>query len=267
MSMEKVGKSAGSAARDTGSGSAARAAGPRIGAVVVAAGSGTRMQSGVKKQFMDFMGKPLVYHAAAALEDSPVRDIILVTGAEDIGYVQRNIVENYGFRKVRAVTAGGKERWNSVFAGLSRLAEMGYGERDIVLVQDGARPFLSRAMILRTCADAEAYGACVAAVRAKDTIKIADRDGFAESTPDRRLCWQVQTPQAFAFGLILGAYRKLIADPREQAGITDDAMVVEKEAGRKVRLTEGSYWNIKITTPEDLPLGEAVYRYLHPEES
>jgi 2-C-methyl-D-erythritol 4-phosphate cytidylyltransferase len=264
MSMEKAEKNAGPAADENALQSAARETESRLAAIVVAAGNGTRMKSGVKKQFMDFMGRPLVFHAVAALENSPVQDIVLVTGAEDVGYVRQNIVEKYGFQKVRSVTAGGEERWNSVFAGLSCLSEMGYGERDIVLIQDGARPFLSREIILRTCADAVNYGACAAAVRAKDTIKIADQDGFADITPDRRLCWQVQTPQAFAFGLIFGAYRKLIADPREQSGITDDAMVVEKETGRKIRLTEGSYLNIKITTPEDIPVGEAIYRYLHP---
>lgn len=234
----------------------------RIAAIVVAAGSGTRMKSGVKKQFMDFMGMPLVCHALRALENSPVQDIILVTGAEDVPYCETEIVQKYGFKKIAHVTAGGQERWNSVYEGLSRLAEMGYGKDDIVLIQDAARPFLSEELIRKTIRDARIYGACVAAVRAKDTIKIADAAGFADRTPERSRCWQIQTPQTFTFGVIYGAYRQLLMNSADQDGITDDAMVVEKESGRKVRLTEASYLNIKITTPEDLPVGEAIYRYL-----
>ena len=230
-------------------------------AIVVAAGSGKRMKLGGKKQFMDFRGKPLVYYPLAALEISPVQDVVLVTGKDDLTYCRTEIVDRYDLKKVRAIVPGGRERWNSVFEGLKKLAEMGYEENSIVLIQDGARPFLSKEIIQRTIRDARIYGACVAAIPAKDTIKIADIAGFADRTPARSRCWQIQTPQAFSFGLIYGAYRQLMMTPEMQEEITDDAMVVEKASGKKVKLTRGSNFNIKITTRDDIPIADAIYEY------
>lgn len=217
-------------------------------AIVLAAGQGKRMNSKVQKQFLLINEKPVLYYTLSAFENSPlISDIILVTGKDEISYCQQEIVDKYGFEKVRRIVAGGKERYHSVYEGI-----MAIDEADYVFIHDGARPFVDAAIIERACAAVEEYKACVVGMPVKDTIKIADESGFASQTPDRRLVWQVQTPQVFEYPLIKNAYTKLLEE--EPAGITDDAMVVETMTDHKVKLVEGSYRNIKITTPEDLEI-------------
>ena len=217
------------------------------------------MQSTVQKQFLLLDGKPLLWYSLKAFEDSPAGDIILVTGEEDAEYCRKEIVEHYGFQKVRAIVPGGKERYHSVYEGLKALKErLGYGEKDYVMIHDGARPFVDAGMIERVMKAAERYGACVAGMPSKDTVKLSDNDGFAVQTPERSRVWTIQTPQTFKFGLIYGAYQKLLSDTEYQKGITDDAMVVETMCGGKVKLVEGSYENIKVTTPEDMIVAESI---------
>ena len=217
-------------------------------AVVLAAGQGKRMNSKVQKQFLLIKDKPVLYYTLSAFENSPlISEIILVTGRDEIEYCQKEIVERYGFKKVCKITAGGKERYHSVYKGIQAI-----DHADYVLIHDGARPFVDSAMIERVCNAVEQYKACVVGMPVKDTIKIADNDGYAAQTPDRRLVWQVQTPQVFEYELIKTAYEKLMIE--EPAGITDDAMVVETMTEHRVKLVEGSYRNIKITTPEDLEI-------------
>lgn len=225
-------------------------------AVVLAAGSGTRMGGGVRKQYMQIAGKPMIFYSLKAFEESKVDEIVLVVSAGDVDYCRREIVEKYGFRKVRRIVEGGRERYHSVLFGLESVSDCDY-----VLIHDGARPLVSAGIIERALSGVRKYKACVVGMPVKDTIKLADREGNIASTPNRSLTWQVQTPQAFSCPLIREAYRELARRERElaQAGvaITDDAMVVETLTGHKVRLIEGSYENIKITTPEDLFLAEA----------
>ena len=215
--------------------------GERTAAVVLAAGQGKRMQSGVAKQYLLLKERPVIWYSLEAFEKSPVDEVILVTGKEETDWVREHIVDRYGFKKVRAVVAGGAERYHSVCRGLSAL--------------DGQdqRPDLVR----RTIEAAREYGACVTAVPVKDTVKVADGDQFAETTLDRSLLWQIQTPQAFRYGLVKGAYDSLMADPALQKGITDDAMVVERMTNEKVKLVMGDYRNIKVTTPEDMTVAAA----------
>ncbi len=237
----------------------------RCTAIVLAAGSGSRMKSDVAKQYMLLRGKPLLWYALQAVEESAViDDCILVTGAEDIMYVKDEIVERYGFRKVDRIIAGGKERYDSVYQALRVIAEDGMRvpNRDgFLFIHDGARPFLTEAILRRNYEAVERFRACVTGMPVKDTIKIADRDGFAAQTPDRSLVWQIQTPQVFEGALILEAYDRLQQEKDRLAAdgirITDDAMVVETLMGLPVKLVEGSYENIKITTPEDLLTAEA----------
>lgn len=217
-------------------------------AIVLAAGQGKRMQSKVQKQYLLIKGKPVLYYTLNAFETSSmISDIILVTGKDELEYCQKEIVEKYGFSKVRKIVAGGKERYHSVYNGIQAIDEAAY-----VFIHDGARPFVDGKMIERACAAVEEHKACVVGMPVKDTIKIADEDGFAAQTPDRRRVWQVQTPQVFEYRLIKEAYEKLMVE--EPEGITDDAMVVETMTEYKVKLVEGSYRNIKITTPEDLDI-------------
>ncbi len=237
----------------------------RCTAIVLAAGSGSRMKSNVAKQYMLLNGKPLIWYALRAIEDSEIiDDCILVTGAEDIAYVQKEIVEKYGFHKVDTITAGGAERYLSVGNALDVIADEDIkvpNQDGYIFIHDGARPFLTEEILQSTYEAVKKYHACVAAMPVKDTVKIADGAGYAASTPERKLVWSIQTPQVFDTELILQAYGKLREHQteldRKGMMVTDDASVVELFTDQKVKLVEGSYKNIKITTPEDIKIAEA----------
>ena len=239
----------------------------RCTAVVLAAGSGSRMKSEVAKQYMLLQGKPLLWYALDAVERSElIDDCILVTDRETLlnGYAEKEIVEQYGFHKVDTIVAGGRERYDSVYQALKVIADgdMAVPNRDgYIFIHDGARPFLTEEILLRCYEAVTKYHACVAGMPVKDTIKIVDGEGYALRTPDRSSVWQVQTPQVFDTPLILSAYEKLMQEQerlsQEGIRITDDAMVVETLTGSSVKLVEGSYQNIKITTPEDMAVAEA----------
>ena len=237
----------------------------RCTAIVLAAGSGRRMRSATAKQFMLLGGRPVLWHSLQAVEQSAIiDDCIVVTGASDIPYVQREIVDRYAFRKVAAVVAGGEERYESVYHALCFMADghMTVPNRDgYVFIHDGARPFLTEEILERTYQGVCRHRACVAGMPVKDTIKIADREGFVAQTPDRSLVWAVQTPQVFETSLITEAYRKLferLAASGNGFAVTDDAMVLETMLKIPVKLVEASYGNIKITTPEDIRTAESI---------
>ena len=227
-------------------------------AIVLAAGSGSRMQTDVKKQYMEIGGKPLIYYSLKAFEESVIDDIVLVVSRGDVDYVKKEIVTKYGFDKVTAVVEGGLARYHSVRLGLQAAAP----NCDYAFIHDGARPFVDREIILRALQAVKEYKACVVGMPAKDTIKIADEKGFAATTPDRNLMWTIQTPQVFSYKMILELYQRLDRDEGDMMAkginITDDAMVVEYYTDTKVKLVEGSYDNIKITTPEDVAVAEAI---------
>ena len=237
----------------------------RCTAVVLAAGSGSRMKSDVAKQYMSLCGKPLIWYSLHAIEESSViDDCILVTGAEDISYVRDEIVERYGFHKVDIIVAGGKERYDSVYHALRVIADRKMkvpNEDGYVFIHDGARPFLTEEILLRSYEEVQISGACVVGMPVKDTIKIANQEGFSVQTPDRSLVWQIQTPQVFESLLIIEAYERLMQEKDRLVAsgirITDDAMVVETLMDMPVKLVKGSYENIKITTPEDMAAAEA----------
>lgn len=226
-----------------------------VTAVVLAAGKGSRMESRVQKQYLELEGCPLICHALAAFERSPVNRVILVAGAGETEFCRKEIVEAYGFKKVAAIVAGGRERYHSVYEGL-KAAE---GCRD-VLIHDGARPCVTEDIIRRAMEGAARYKACVIGMPVKDTIKIADEEGNASHTPDRSTLWQIQTPQAFSYALVRAAYDRLFENLSMECGITDDAMVVETMTRQKVHLIKGSYENIKVTTPEDLEIAGVFLR-------
>lgn len=242
-------------------------------AIVLAAGRGKRMNSAVAKQYLLLQGKPILYYALKQFEDSFIDDIILVTGAEDITFCKEEIVEKYGFSKVRQIVAGGKERYHSVYQGLLAVSKLladdtGNGIEDAcIYIHDGARPFINEEILIRASESVMKYGSGVVGMPVKDTIKIADEQGFAVSTPKRSLVWQVQTPQCFLYSVIMPAYNKLIVEEEnllaQGVDITDDAMVVELLTGSQVKLVEGSYENIKITTPEDLTVAEGFLKKLN----
>lgn len=233
----------------------------RCTAIVLAAGQGKRMGSKIQKQFLELRGKPILYYSLAAFQDSPLIDsMILVTGAAEIPYVQKEIVEKYGFGKVEAVVEGGAERYVSVWKGLQALESSMTEEQKegYVFIHDGVRPFIHEEILSRAFDAVEQYHACVVGMPSKDTVKLADEEGFVAMTPARSLVWSIQTPQVFDFRLAYEAYAKLEESGRSD--VTDDAMIVEAFTDTKVRLVEGSYENIKITTPEDLKIAEAFLK-------
>ncbi len=230
----------------------------RSTAIVLAAGQGKRMNSSVRKQYLLIKDKPVLYYSLKAFEESDIDDIVLVVGEGEEAQVQRDILDSYGFCKVRAVICGGRERYHSVAYGIRSIS----WECDYIFIHDGARPFLDQETIIRAFDGVRQSAACVVGMPVKDTIKIADENGFVESTPNRSRIWQIQTPQVFERQLIAAAYEKLLAGEKkilaEGIVITDDAMVVEYFMNRPVKLVPGSYKNIKITTPEDLKIAEAL---------
>lgn len=222
--------------------------------IVLAAGQGKRMGTKVQKQFLNICGKPMIYYSLKCFEESPqIDEIIMVTSKDELLYCQEEIVAKYKFEKVSSIVTGGQERYHSVYEGLKACEDCAY-----VLIHDGSRPFISEEIISRTLEAAKQYQACVAAVPTKDTIKISDDQGFIQATPVRSNVWIVQTPQVFAYDLVKGAYDKSIE--KELPGITDDAMVVEAMTSCRVRLVQGSYKNIKVTTPEDLEIAEVFVK-------
>lgn len=218
-------------------------------AIVLAAGQGKRMGTKVHKQYLLLQDKPVLYYSLQTFQDSALIDeIYLVTGQGEESYCEEQIVRPYGFTKVTHIVEGGAERYNSVWNALK------YVEDGYVFIHDGARPFISEEIIERAYESVQSCNACVVGMPVKDTIKIADDHANVAETPDRSKVWMVQTPQVFHVGLVKEAYRCLME--QEETNVTDDAMVVETFTGHSVRLVQGSYENIKITTPEDLEIGE-----------
>jgi 2-C-methyl-D-erythritol 4-phosphate cytidylyltransferase len=216
-------------------------------AVIVSAGKGVRFVEGKKKQFYSLAGKPILAHTLDKFETCPlIRSILLVVGQEDMDFCLKEVIEKYKFQKISQIVPGGKRRQESVKNGMDVLPK----DTDIVVIHDGVRPFVSKAMIEDSIHSAVRYGAVVLAMPVKDTIKMSHPDGTVLKTLDRESLWQVQTPQTFQVNIIKEAYHRATED-----GFigTDDASLVERMGG-KVHILPGSYTNIKITTPEDLLL-------------
>lgn len=224
--------------------------GQQITAIILAAGQGNRMKSKVHKQFLRLGDRPVLYYSLKCFQNSEVERIILVTGEADIAYCRKQIVDEYGFDKVTDIIAGGAERYDSVEEGLRLISE------GIVLIHDGARPFVTRRMIHASIETAQEFGACTVGMPVKDTIKVVDAEGYGIDTPDRRTLWQIQTPQTFRIPLIQKAYRCMRAS--ENRNITDDTMLVEHYCNTQVKVIEGDYRNLKLTTPEDMIMAESI---------
>lgn len=225
----------------------------KITAIVLAAGSGSRMKSKTKKQFMEIKGKPVIWYSLFEFEKSRVDEIILVTGKEDIDYCKKEIVEKYNLKKIKNVVEGGSERYESVYNGLKEVTG------NIVLIHDGARPLINNEIIERSIEGTIKSDACVVGVPVKDTIKRANKEGYIIDTPNRSELWITQTPQSFKTDLVKMAYKKMkeeLEKGNTTLNITDDAMVVEEFTTNQVRFVQGDYKNIKVTTPEDIDIAE-----------
>lgn len=220
--------------------------------VIVAGGKGTRMGEEISKQFLEIDQKPILYYTIKAFEDcNEIDEIIVVIGENDINYFNNNIKDIYKFKKLNKVVYGGKERQNSVYNGLKACESS-----EIVLIHDGARPFVNRNIIKKGIEFAKKYGASACGVMPKDTIKVKDKNGLSINTLKRSELVAVQTPQCFKYELIRKAH-DYIQD--NDIKVTDDTMAVEL-LGKTVYLYEGDYTNIKITTPEDLILANYLVK-------
>ena len=231
-------------------------------AVIFAGGVGSRMNTKDRpKQFLMVHGKPIIVHTIEYFEyHDEIDGIVVVCVSDWIPYMEEM---KYRFRldKIGKIVPGGETGQMSIYNGLKAAQEL-YGlEENIVLIHDGARPFVDETIIRAAYQDALEYGASCTAVPVKDTIKVAGEGVCIADTPDRRLLYAAQTPQTFRISLILQAYEALTAlSPKEIADmqITDDAMVVERMLSKQVKLSRGSYENIKVTTPEDLTVAEGI---------
>lgn len=230
-------------------------------AIVLAAGQGKRMGTSVQKQYIELEGKPLIYYSLKTFQESGLIDsVVLVVGEGQVAYAQNEIVSKYGFSKVCAVVEGGKERYDSVWQGLKTVSQG--PEVSYIYIHDGARPFVDDEILNRGYETVEQFRACVAGMPSKDTVKVVDEQGFAINTPDRKYVWVIQTPQIFEKSLIMEAYARLMKEEHED--VTDDAMAVERMMKVPVKMFEGSYQNVKITTPEDLAIAKVFLREKRP---
>jgi 2-C-methyl-D-erythritol 4-phosphate cytidylyltransferase len=219
----------------------------RVAAVVVAAGPSVRM-GGVEKLFADIDGVPILARTLAAFEACPaINEVVVVANEENLTRA-RQLIEERGLRKVTRLCLGGVRRQDSVWEGLQQLAGC-----DWVVIHDGTRPFVTAEMIKQGLAEAREHGAAIAAVPLRDTVKMVNPDRLVRSTPNRSDMWIIQTPGVFRFDLIVTAYRQAFGE------VTDDAMLLERQ-GQPVRVYQGSYDNVKITTPEDLELAQVIAR-------
>lgn len=217
------------------------------GVVIVAAGSGSRMKRDINKQFIKLDGKEIIaYTIEKFYKSEDIDDIVIVIKENEEKYFIENIINKYGFDNIK-LAYGGKERQDSVYNGIKKLNR----NCEIVLIHDGARPFVNEDIIKNSIEEAKENNAVVVGVPVKDTIKVVDSDGNIVDTPNRSLLWSVQTPQSFKYEIITRAYE--YAYSNDYYG-TDDAMLVE-HIGYNVKMIEGSYDNIKITTEEDLHFG------------
>jgi len=224
-------------------------------AIILAAGKGRRMGQSINKQYLHIEGYPILYYTLRAFSQSNCIDEIIIVAAEsEVEYCREEIVEKYNFIKVKDVVIGGKERQHSVLNGLKALRNC-----DIVLIHDGARPFINESIIENAVIYADLYGATACGVMPKDTIKMKDSRGFSIKAPSREMFFCVQTPQAFKYELILDCHKRINNDG---IMVTDDTMVVERY-GNRVYLYEGSYNNIKVTTPEDLEIGKQILKKIN----
>lgn len=220
-----------------------------ISAIVLAGGRGKRMNYHKSKQFIEIKGKPvLVYTLEKFIYNKSIDEVILVLPEDEVDYCKKEVLQRYSL-KVDRIVIGGKERQDSVFNALEAMEKA-----DIVLIHDGARPFINEKIIEEGIKYANIYGAAAPGVTPKDTIKVKNEDNISVDTPDRNTLVAVQTPQCFKYDEIYQCHRKI---KEENAIVTDDTSVVEKY-GHKVYLYEGDYTNIKITTPEDLILAERL---------
>ena len=220
--------------------------------VIVSAGRGSRMKADINKQFLKLQNKEVIAHTIDKFYNNEnIGEIIVVVREDEAEFFKINIIEKYGYKNIK-IAFGGSERQDSVYNGLKMVDE----NCKIVLIHDGARPFVNNETIDSAIESAKENKCVIVGVPVKDTIKVIDENNNVCDTPDRSTLWSIQTPQVFDYSLIMKAHEKARED--NYYG-TDDSMLMEY-FGQKVKVVEGSYNNIKITTTEDLKIGEEILR-------
>lgn len=225
----------------------------KVAAIIVAGGMGKRMGAEVSKQFLKLGKHPILFYTIERFDKNKnIGEIIVVIRKEDKDLYEREVSSKYIFDKDIKIAYGGSERYESVQNGLGLISQ----DVEVVMVHDGVRPFVTDEIIDLNKAVCESKNACITAVPSKDTVKIVSDDNYVESTPNRKTVYLAQTPQTFRTHIIREAYN---IDFSSLENITDDSMLVE-HLGYKISVVEGSYENIKVTTPEDLFTGELILR-------
>ncbi|MDD5115685.1 MAG: 2-C-methyl-D-erythritol 4-phosphate cytidylyltransferase [Candidatus Omnitrophica bacterium] len=219
-----------------------------LSAILLAAGKGKRLNSAIPKPLVKIGKLPAIVHSLKALEDNPrIDEIIVVLNAANRREIS-GVLKKYHFGKIKAFVLGGVRRQDSVYNGLKAVSS----RSGWVLIHDSARPFIDNSSIARVVSAARKYGAALLAVRPKATVKVSRNSGMVDKTLNRQCLWEAQTPQVFRKEMILKAYKRY-----SRSDVTDDASLAEM-AGAKVKIIEGSYKNIKITTSEDLLLAALI---------
>jgi len=225
----------------------------KVYALVVAAGKGERMASDISKQFLFLCGKPVLLYSLEIFDSiDAIDEIVLVVAADNFSYVAKEVLSYYNFRKKVTLIKGGYDRQQSVFNGLNAISS----DADYVVIHDGVRPLITQNVVIRGLNAALSYGAAAIGVPVKDTIKEVDSENFILCTPKRDSLWMIQTPQIFKYEIILTAHKKALS---ENFRGTDDSILAEL-SGVRVKIVQGSYSNIKITTSEDLILAQELIR-------
>ncbi len=224
-------------------------------AIVLAGGAGKRMGSSTSKQFLLLDNRPILVHTLQIFQECrPVDGIYLVVNHRDLPLIQEQILETYHFSKILKLVIGGRLRQDSVRNGIEAIDE----SCDVVIVHDAARPFVSPAFVEKSICLMEMFDAVVPAIPARDTIKVISKEGFVMKTLERDSLWHIQTPQTFKYDLIAKAYREGMA--KKLCGYDDSTFI--EYLGKKVKVIEGSPYNIKITTPEDLLIARGILAQL-----
>ncbi len=226
-----------------------------VTAIVLAAGRSTRMGGDTNKQFLSLLDKPVLWYALNAFEQCAAVNQVVVVRRPDWSAMARDLVERYSFAKVCAYADGGIERQNSVWNGLAACSPA----TEIVAVHDGARPLVTPGLITATVASARQHGTGIAATKIVDTIKEISENLTVARTVDRTRLWAVQTPQTVRYRLLCEAYQKVLED---KVIVTDEAAAVER-LGHEVHLVSTPFLNLKVTTPDDLPMIRALLRELN----
>jgi 2-C-methyl-D-erythritol 4-phosphate cytidylyltransferase len=226
----------------------------RVAAIIAAAGLGRRMQQDIPKTYLRLLGKPILIHTLEIFEMIPeVHEVLVVVHPEDLEFCQEEIIDPYPLKKVLRLVPGGKERQDSVYHALKVLRKESEN-LDVILVHDGVRPLVAPAQVRQVVSAARRHGGAVLGIPCQDTLKRVNPRGEVVDTVDRQELWQIQTPQAFQAALLWQAYREAM-DKRFYA--TDEAALVEA-LGKPVVVVPGSCLNLKITTPDDLKMAEAL---------